>query len=359
MSIEKRREIIERDFLIQTEKESMKKILADKSRWTELTEKERAEVVECLHMNAVANARQRAALSVDHQKTLHSEGSENWFGNLAKPSQDDEQNDDSQNDDSVEAKRFKRYRPVIVKADNAFTSSKLVLMFTPSLLGNFASYSKRYQYFRINKISVKFVANSANNLSPIICRYIPPMPDVDNIDALNKKNLETMFITKYAESAGTNWGFISINTPGCLIKTGKYDSEGEFHYDKVIQCQPQLCTDRIICNYKDLNQYIDYGYFMFESRNDSAQSFIAIVSYKIDFYSGYDFDSAQVENTIVLPSSEGDNEGDDGKTDDEGDDGKTDDENEGESNVPDTTPSNPSSGSAAPKGMIKRTYRKK
>ena len=319
MSIEKRREIIERNFLIQSEKESMKKIIADKSRWTELTEKERGDVVECLHMNAVANARQRAALSVDHQKTLHSEGSENWFGSLAKTPEEEEQPEDA-----VEAKRFKRYKPVIVKADTSFAPSKLVLMFTPSLLGNFNSYAKKYQYFKVNKISIKFVANSANNLSPIICRYIPPMPDVDNIDALNKKNLDSMFITKYAESAGTNWGFISINTPGCLLKTGKYDEYGEFAYDKTVQCQPQLCTDRMICNYKELNQYIDYGYFMFESRNDSAQSFIAIVSYKIDFYSGYDFDSAQVENTIIFPDYEDGGEGE----------GEGDGEGEGEGEVP-------------------------
>ena len=174
------------------------------------------------------------------------------------------------------------------------------------------------------------------------------MPDVDNIDALNKKNLDSMFITKYAESAGTNWGFISINTPGCLLKTGKYDEYGEFAYDKTVQCQPQLCTDRMICNYKELNQYIDYGYFMFESRNDSAQSFIAIVSYKIDFYSGYDFDSAQVENTIIFPDYEDGGEGE----------GEGDGEGEGEGEVPDT-PVNPPSGSAAPKGMIKRTFRKK
>ena len=51
--------------------------------------------------------------------------------------------------------------------------------------------------------------------------------------------------------------------------------------------------------------FLDYGYFIFETRNMSdKQSIVAQISYQIDFYTGYDYESAENAGANIIEDGE-------------------------------------------------------
>ena len=152
-------------------------------------------------------------------------------------------------------------------------------------MNGFINLRKKYQYFRINRIAVNFVSNSATNLSPILCRYIPP--------TIRNMQGDANFYTKVAESAGTKEGYMSIHTPPYLMKQLQVTvDEEENKYYMVNSVVPELKTGRACCDYDENQWYLDYGAFYFETKNQAVQQDILMrVHYKIDFYTGYDYES--------------------------------------------------------------------
>ena len=186
----------------------------------------------------------------------------------------------------------------------------------------FSNLRNRYQYFRINRIAVNFVSNSSNNLSPIICRYIPP--------TIRNRQGNPDFYTKVAESAGTHEGYMSIHTPPFLMKKLMRTATETDVFYSVEDVIPELKTGRACCDYNENDWYLDYGAFYFETRNIGVeQNILMRVHYKIDFYTGYDFESYSANETYApynpylepeVPENDDDGE-DGGDGDDDSEDG--------------------------------------
>lgn len=308
MSIVKRHDVIQTSLQMKTISKDLTKIEEDKHAWTDLEWKERDLVLKKLHAKEVNAVRQHANLAIDHQKMLKAEftetlttemgtkGVQGFLSNKGRRFTFREENPDVDPQPQPTADQYSQ-----------------IFFLTPSAFSGFEALKAKYQYFKINKISVKFVANTANNLSPIICKYLPPLSKVDNLEALDKLKLDSSFITKYAESAGSNYGFLSIHCPPCLVKLGQYtvtkDKESIFSFGENGMCLPGLCKDRCITDYKDQNQYLDYGYLYFETRNEAQyQSVVIQLHYYIDFYTGYDFEAASVGASFG-PGGDEDEEG--------------------------------------------------
>ena len=299
---------------MKTISKDLAKIEEDKHAWTDMEWKERDVVLKKLHAKEVNAVRQHANLAIDHQKMLKAEFTETLTTEMGTRS--------GQGFISNKGRRitFRSVNPEPAPTADQFSQ---IFFLNPNELSGFEALKAKYQYFKINKVSVKFVANTANNLSPIICRYLPPVPKIDNLDALNKAKIDSSFITKVAESAGSNYGFLSIHCPPCLVKIGEYkenaDKEVVFSFGENGFCLPNLCKDRLITDFKDYNQYLDYGYLYFETRNQAQyQSVVIQLHYYIDFYTGYDFEAAAVGASFGPGGEEG-GEGEEGNVSEEED----------------------------------------
>lgn len=348
MSIVKRHDVIQTSLLLKSANKDLAKLEDGKTAWTDFQWKERDLVLKKLHAKEVNAVRQHANLAVDHQKMLKAEFTETMTIDFGEAPLTDKKAKGFLSDHG-KLMTF-REEPVDPEKPTDSTDWYNIFCMNPDAFAGFRALKEKYQYFKFNKISVKFVANTANNLSPIICRYLPPMPKIDNATTYGKQDIASSFITKYAESAGTNYGFLSVHCPPYLLKKGEYvkgaaEEEEVFNYGKDGYCMGNLCRDRAICDYMDYNQYIDYGYLIFETRNKSAyQSAVIQIHYYIDFYTGYDFEAAAYGVTFGPGDDDGGNGGDDN------DDGKDD----GEQEIPDSTSTGPQ-----PKGgMVRKSYKK-
>lgn len=342
MSIVKRHDVIQTSLLLKSASKDLSKVEEDKHAWSDLDWQERNVALKKLHTKEVNAVRQHANLSIDHQKMLKAEFTETLTVEFGK---------------RKTTVGFKNGKGEMLTfragEDDSATAADYFYPFfiNPNAFAGFKSLKDEYQYFKFNKISVRFVANTANNLSPIICRYLPPIPKVDNLDTFSKLAIDTSYITKFGESAGTTYGFSSIHCPPCLIKTGEYkenaDKEMVFSFGETGTCMPNLCRDRLVTDYMDFNQYLDYGYFIFETRNiTDYQSAVIQLHYYIDFYTGYDFGAAKYGTTFIPGGEDG---GDDPA-------GPTDPEEDHEHEVPDTTPTGP--GPQPKGGMVRKSYKK-
>lgn len=317
MSLVKSHDIIQTNLHMTSSKNVIKKLEDGKHEWNELSSSDRERIVSNLHKNEINAIRQQSNLSIDHQKMIRSEFTETWIGSLGTY--------DEIKLRQQELKRMKKPKDrtmyVFGTNDDEDDSSDVTkhidflgIELIPGDLSGFNAMKNKYQYFKVNKMSVRFVANTASNLSPIVCRYIPPVAKYANLDDMNKDvesdKLNLDYITKYSESAGTNYGYVSIHCPPCLIKIGQYTKEG-FIYGDTGMCLANLCTDRIITDYKDFNQQIDFGTFIFESRNMNYQSVIAQISYQIDFYTGIDYEAAALPDLEPNPEPDDDDNDDD------------------------------------------------
>lgn len=184
---------------------------------------------------------------------------------------------------------------------------------TPTEVTGFVNLRKKYQYFHVNKISVTFVSNSASNLTPIICKYLPPT----SVDAMKIDSDELDQITKFAESAGSNSGYLSVHNPYYLIQTIEKVTQGNTTEEKITDTWPILSDQILITNYKS-TQKVSYGSLIFECKNmpsTNPQSILAKVTFTFDFYSGIDY------NNVV---SDGQSDGGDGGNDGDNDGGDDD-----------------------------------
>lgn len=337
MAVVKRHDVIQTGFMIDDRKRDVSDVMKNKHSWSELTWQERDKVIKDLHATEVNDIRQHANLAVDHQKMLKAEYTETWTGTLGERETVTK---------GRKAKRlfvFSNPKPDVDPQPQSVISI-LGLELSPKYLSGFQALKNKYQYFKINKISLRFVANSAANLSPIICRYIPPMAKYANLDDMDKDiqsgALDLEYVTKCAESKGSEYGYTSVHCPPCLIKIGEYDKDGEFSYGANGMCLANLCTDRCICDFATFGQQLDYGAFIFESRNMNEQSVIAQIHYCVDFYTGIDFEAAAYGESS-WPVDDGEEDGGD---DDDGDSREV---------INGTVP-----GKGPQKGMFKKTYKK-
>lgn len=341
MSIVKRHDVVQTSLVMTDRKQRVAELEKGKSSWSEFSWQERNELLKELHTTEINAVRQHANLAVDHQKMLKAEFYDTWTATVGAAKQAVLK---------VNKKVFngKHLNLKIVTEDGESDDSDkdqaeyvTYINATPTSINGFQALKKKWQYFKINKVSVSFVSNSANNLSPIVCRYMPPMGKEGDVAKLNAD-----YVTKYAESVGTTSGFMSIHCPPCLVKKGEFDKNGEFKYGENGYCLPGLNKDRMLCSYEDDKFYLDYGTFIFESKNiGTTQNIIAKFHYVIDFYSGYDYDSASILDG-------GDDNGDDTPSGDDDDGEEPGDE--GNTNVPDSYPSD----GPQPKGSCSISFRR-
>ena len=347
MSIVKRHDVIQTSIMIKDRKQAIDEIQKDKGSYAEITDQEKNAILKDLHAREVQGVRQKANLAIDHQRLLKAEFNDTWTDTVGATGKTatlklnkkvftgkhlnlrfiSDENEDGETGGETGGED-------VNPQPEYFTSINL----TPVTINGFQALKKNWQYFKINKISVKFVSNSANNLSPIICRYLPPMGKEGDLDKINID-----YVTKYAESIGMTSGYLSIHMPPCLVKKGTFDETNGFEYGTDGYCLPNLNKDRMLCSYEEDKFYLDYGTIILESKNiGTVQNIIAQIHYSIDFYSGYDYESAAV--------ADAGNEDPDDKPDD-GDDGN-DPGNSGNTTIPDAAPS------IAPKGSCSISFRK-
>ena len=279
MSIVDRHDIIQTGIMLQDNKHVMNKIEAEKKSAQDMTEQEKEKILDCLHVCEKNATRQKAAISVSHQILRKYKSRDQWAGEIKNT-----------NGGSYLRCVNRSVNAIFDPAPSPDDPQKpgipdsVTLPVNPMLLSGFVNLRSKYQYFKINKINVRFVSNSANNLSPILCRYLPPseFPETIEVDK----------ITKFAESVGPNPGRIEITCPPFLKKEIVEGQEGtSIEYN-----DPVLYTNRCLTMYNDKKFELDYGSFVFEARNlTAAQNFIATVTYEIDFWSGIDIEAFSEE----------------------------------------------------------------
>lgn len=326
MTLLSRSDVVQQALRIRNEKSALKKLEEGKISCKDLTEAESDKLLENLRSLEESRERQKANISIDHQKYLQGDYLDLWTDTLGN------QNGSSLKINGRKFQGLKMYKVVNKKIqihnlkddEPAQPVYYTIIPLTPVNMNGFINLRKKYQYFRINRIAVNFVSNSATNLSPILCRYIPP--------TIRNMQGDANFYTKVAESAGTKEGYMSIHTPPYLMKQLQVTvDEEENKYYTVESVVPELKTGRACCDYDENQWYLDFGAFYFETKNQAVQQDIIMrVHYKIDFYTGYDYESYvySPENFPYNPYEEPEEEGDD----DENDNGTTpDDDSTGES----------------------------
>ena len=347
MALVKRHDVVQTGLTIADRKEHIKELEKDKDSWADFQWQERDKLIKDLHAVEVNAVRQHANLAIDHQKMLKAEFNDTWTAVVGASSSHG-------NVLKVNKRPFvgKHLKMNIIHdgEDDAEgegeTGSDYItyINLTPTSINGFQALKKKWQYFKINKVSVKFVSNSAQNLSPIVCRYMPPMGKEGDVTKLNAD-----YVTKYAESVGTTSGFVSLHMPPCLVKKGEFDKNNEFKYGENGYCLPNLNKDRMLCSYEEDKFYLDYGTFIFESKNiGTTQNVIAQIHYVIDFYSGYDYESASINPENPDDPDHPDDGGDDNPDDGSGAG------NEGNSNIPDDVPDD----GLHPRGSYAKSFRR-
>lgn len=250
----------------ENETADIKELLHGKQSPGQLSQKEKDSVSKLFRDRFKNRTRLLYNLSVDHQKYVSCDFLDAWSGDISSSG-------------VKMARRGMRSEEEEV-SENRFS----VIPLTPAEMTTFVNMKNRYMYFKINKISATFVSNSAMNLTPITCKYLPPLGREAEEEEIDQ-------ITKFAESYGTTEGYISIHNPFYLLEN--VNSEGE-----VTSVNPILYDNMMLCNYsKSIKP--DYGMLIFECKNmlkeNSVQTFLVRVTYNIDFYSGIDYDNIPVE----------------------------------------------------------------
>ena len=290
MTLLSRSDIVQQALRVRNERNALKKLEDGKISCKDFNEAESDNLLENLRSLEEGRERQRANISIDHQKFLQGDFLDLWTDTLGVQ---------EGSNLKINGRKFQGLRMYKVinrriqlhklKDDEDDEPTQpvtyTIIPLTPVNMNAFINLRRRYQYFRINRIAVNFVSNSATNLSPILCRYIPP--------TIRNMQGDANFYTKVAESAGTHEGYMSIHTPPFLMKQlGVTVDQEENKYYMVNSVVPEVKTGRACCDYDENQWYLDYGAFYFETKNLAVrQDIIMKVHYKIDFYTGYDYES--------------------------------------------------------------------
>lgn len=266
MSILKENDTMHTALRLENETADIKELLHGKQSPGQLSQKEKDSVSKLFRDRFKNRTRLLYNLSVDHQKYVSCDFLDAWSGDISSSG-------------VKMARRGMRSEEEEV-SENRFS----VIPLTPAEMTTFVNMKNRYMYFKINKISATFVSNSAMNLTPITCKYLPPLGREAEEEEIDQ-------ITKFAESYGTTEGYISIHNPFYLLEN--VNSEGV-----VTSVNPILYDNMMLCDYsKSIKP--DYGMLIFECKNmlkeNSVQTFLVRVTYNIDFYSGIDYDNIPVE----------------------------------------------------------------
>lgn len=323
MTLYSRSDVVQQALRIRNERNDLKKLEEGKVSCKDYSEPEADKLVATLRAVEEDRERQKASISIDHQKFLQGDFLDLWTDTLGS------QNGSTLKINGRKFQGLKMYKVINkkvrlhkLKDDEDDEPGQpiyyTVIPLTPVNMNAFMNLRKKFQYFRINRIGVNFVSNAATNLSPILCKYIPP--------TIRNMQGDPNFYTKVAESAGTHEGYMSIHTPPYLMKQLRVTvDEQENKYYMVNSVIPELKTGRACCDYDENQWYLDYGAFYFETKNQAVQQDIIMrVHYKIDFYTGYDYESYvySPENFPYNPYDEIDDGEDDGEG--EGEDGEDD-----------------------------------
>ena len=287
MTLLSRSDVVQQALRVRNERNALKQLEEGKISCKDFTEAESDKLLENLRSLEESRERQRANISIDHQKYLQGDYLDLWTDTLGN------QNGSCLKINGRKFQGLKMYKVINKKIqlhnlkddEPAQPVTYTIIPLTPVNMNGFINLRKKYQYFRINRIAVNFVSNAATNLSPILCRYIPP--------TIRNMQGDANFYTKVAESAGTHEGYMSIHTPPYLMKQLQVTvDEEENKYYMVESVVPELKTGRACCDYDENQWYLDFGAFYFETKNQAVQQDIIMkVHYKIDFYTGYDYES--------------------------------------------------------------------
>lgn len=346
MALIKRHDIVQTNLVIADRKQDINELEKEKDSCADFTSSEQDRILQDLHTIETQTCRQKANLAVDHQRFLKAEFNDTWTAIVGAAKGTSMGATLKVNKRKFVGKHLKMHIVRDGEDGDAGEEGDYItyINLTPTSINGFQALKKKWQYFKINKISVKFVSNSANNLSPIVCRYMPPLGKEGDVTKLNAD-----YVTKYAESVGTTSGYVSLHMPPCLVKKGEFNKDNEFQYGENGYCLPNLNKDRMLCSYEEDKFYLDYGTLIIESKNiGTTQNVIAQIHYAIDFYSGYDYESASIN-----PENPDDPDHPDDGGDDKPDDG-TSPGGEGNSNIPDDVPDD----GLHPRGSYAKSFRR-
>lgn len=285
MAIVKDRDVVKNIMVLANEDKQIHEQIEGKFSPGELSEKEIESVCKLSRDEIKNGVRNAYTLSIDHQKMVKCDFTDTWAGKVEPQS------------NGTTAIRMINVRRQGNETEQDYYHT---IELTPKNITGFVNLKKKYQFYHINKISVQFVSNSANNLTPIICKYVPPMKTEIRSEEIDQ-------ITKFAQSIGQKEGYMSIHSPYYLVHTMETDTQGKVT-DRIKSTYPVLHNDIVMTNMDD-EYKVNYGSFLFECKNllgSNVQSFIARVSYEIDFYTGIDYDNVEVSDTPDTPGGDDD-----------------------------------------------------
>lgn len=272
MTVVKQNDIIKTAMILEDEMCKINEFLKGKLAPGDLTQQEKNTVCKLYRDKIKNELRNEYNLCVDHQKMARYDFNDTWAGEVQP--------------DTTTGTRIRLFNTKRQEASTADYYHEIELL--PENITGFVNLRKKYQFFHINKISVHFVANSANNLTPIICKYLPPMSS-------EPTGAEIDQITKYAQSVGQIEGYMSVHSPYYLVQTYQVDDNGKVS-TKIDSTFPVMYNQILKTDYENLYK-INYGKFLFECKNilgENAQNFIVRVNYEVDFYTGIDYDNVEV-----------------------------------------------------------------
>ena len=150
MSIVKRHDVIQTSLLLKTANKDLAKLEDDKTAWTDFQWKERDLVLKKLHAKEVNAVRQHANLAIDHQKMLKAEFTETLTVEFGSKK-------------GTLGFRNGKGEMLTFKAGDEEPSTTAdyfyPFLINPNAFAGFKALKDKYQYFKFNKVSVKFVAN--------------------------------------------------------------------------------------------------------------------------------------------------------------------------------------------------------
>ena len=159
MSIVDRHDLIQTSIMIQDQKQTIAKIEEGKRSAQDMTTQEKEQILDCLHICEKNDTRQKAAISVSHQIFRKYKSRDQWAGEIKT-------DDPSQSFIKCMNRNINQvFGTLSAEQDpqKPEAADYVVLPVNPMNLAGFINLRSKYQYFKIIKINVQFVSNSANN----------------------------------------------------------------------------------------------------------------------------------------------------------------------------------------------------
>ena len=148
----------------------------------------------------------------------------------------------------------------------------------------FRNMKAQWLYFKLQNVEIEFRNNSKASFIPVICHYLPPCYEL--------VYHSTSLVNNAVVASGTSAEVKTIADPCYIVRMvepGKDLDPDADNYHKAVReiTYPVsgLQKDMYVANYNLEKMYLDYGKFVFETKNlDNVQDIIITAKFNFNFY---------------------------------------------------------------------------